>query len=245
LTTAGVVAALAAEARVLEPMRRRDDGCSMRADGTLVLVSGMGCEAAREAAERLLRAGVGALVSWGLAGGLDPALEAGAVLLPAEVIDARGTRFATAGHWREALAAVLEAHGRVVSGRVASGAVLTSLTPLESVEAKSEAFRGTGASAVDMESSAVAEVATLHGVPFIVVRAIIDTARDAIPPAVAGATVAGSVKPHRLVLGLLRSPVEIAALLRLARRYRAAMHSLRVIARHGILSPPTAMKMLA
>lgn len=238
MTTAGVVAALAAEARVLEPMRRRDDGCWVRADGTLVLVSGMGREAAREAAERLVRVGVDALVSWGLAGGLDPALEAGVVLLPAEVIDARGMRFATARHWREAQAALLGAH-------VVSGPLLTCLTPLESVEAKSAAFRGTGASAVDMESSAVAEVATLHGVPFIVVRAIIDTARDAIPPAVAGATVAGSLELHRLLLGLLRSPGEIAAMVRLARRYRAAMRSLRAVARGGILSPPAAAGMPA
>jgi adenosylhomocysteine nucleosidase len=237
LTTAGVVAALAAEARVLEPMRRGEDGCSVRTDGTLVLVSGMGGEAARAAAERLVHAGAGALVSWGLAGGLDPALEAGAVLLPAEVIDVRGARFATARHWREALAAVLEVHAPV-----ASGSLLTCLTPLESVDAKSAAFRNTGASAVDMESSAVAEVATLHGVPFIVVRAIIDTARDAVPPAVAGATVAGLLKPHRLILGLMRSPGEIVALLRLARRYRVAMRSLLAIARRGVLSSPPLAK---
>jgi hopanoid-associated phosphorylase len=235
LTAAGVVAALAAEARVLGPMRRRDDGCGMRADGTLILVSGMGCEAAREAARRLLQAGVGALVSWGLAGGLDPALEAGVVLLPTEVIDARGARFATARRWREALSTRLETHAPV-----ATGTLLTSLAPLESVDAKSAAFRGTGASAVDMESSAVAEVATLHGVPFIAVRAIIDTACDAVPPVVAGATVAGSLEPHRLVLGLIRSPGEIVSLVRLARRYRVAMRSLREIARRGILSPQPA-----
>jgi hypothetical protein len=57
---------------------------------------------------------------------------------------------------------------------------------------------------------------------------------------VAGATVAGSLEPHRLVLGLIRSPSEIVSLVRLARRYRVAMRSLREIARRGILSPQPA-----
>jgi hypothetical protein len=89
-----------------------------------------------------------------------------------------------------------------------------------------------------MESSAVAQVAEAHGVPFIAVRVIVDTARDGIPQTVAGASRAGKLRTGRLILGLLRSPLEIAALLRLARRYRLALRSLRAVASLGKLGPP-------
>ena len=91
-----------------------------------------------------------------------------------------------------------------------------------------------------MESSAVAQVAESYGVPFIAVRVIVDTARDAIPPAVAGASHAGKVRLGRLILGLLRSPAQIGSLLRLARRYRVALRSLRAVAALGKLEPPSA-----
>jgi len=70
------------------------------------------------------------------------------------------------------------------------------------------------------------------------VRVIVDTAHDGIPPAVAGASRAGQVRLGRLILGLIRSPAQIASLLRLARRYRAALRSLRAVAAVGKLEPP-------
>jgi hypothetical protein len=123
---------------------------------------------------------------------------------------------------------------------VGKGALLTTAHALETRAAKDEARRRTGAAAVDMESSAVAQVADAHGVPFIAVRVIVDTAADSIPPAVARASQAGKVRFGRLILGLVRSPLQIAALLHLVRRYRAAMRSLEAVASLGKLAPPLA-----
>jgi adenosylhomocysteine nucleosidase len=234
LNAAGVVAALAAEARVLGPAMPKGEGYGVLTDGNLVAVSGIGPGAARGAALCLIEAGATALVSWGLAGGLDPALEAGAVCLPSEVIDADGTRLDTARSWRESLSSSLP--GRSVG----NGALLTAASPLGTCTAKDEARRQTGACAVDMESSAVARVAAAHGVPFLAVRVIVDTARDSIPPAVARASRAGKVRLGRLILGLICSPLEIGPLLRLARRYRVAMRSLQAVASLGKLVPPAA-----
>jgi adenosylhomocysteine nucleosidase len=235
LNAAGVVAALAAEARVLGPAQPQGEGLAVLADGNLLVVSGMGPQAARSAALRLIDAGATSLVSWGLAGGLDPDLEAGAVCVPREVIAADGSRLWTARSWQEALSS------SVPSGRrVGHDALLTTEYALETPADKSAARRATGACAVDMESSAVAQVAEAHGVPFIAVRVIVDTARDGIPQAVAGASRAGKVRTGRLLLGLLRSPLEIASLLRLARRYRVALRSLRAVAALGKLEPPSA-----
>ncbi len=234
MNPAGVVAALAAEARALGPARPRGKGLAVLADGNLVAVSGMGPEAARNAAERLIDAGATSLVSWGLAGGLDPDLEAGAVCVPREVIAADGSRLSTARSWRESLSS------SVPSGhRVGNEALLTAEFALETPADKRAARGATGACAVDMESAAVAQVAETHGVPFIAVRVIVDTARDRIPRAVAGASRAGKLRTGRLILGLIRSPLQIASLLRLARRYRVALRSLRAVAGTGKLEPPS------
>jgi adenosylhomocysteine nucleosidase len=122
--------------------------------------------------------------------------------------------------------------------RVGNDALLTSGVRPRDPADKRAARRATGACAVDMESSAIAQVAEAHGVPFIAVRVIVDTARDGIPQAVAGASRAGKLRMGRLIFGLMRSPLEIASLLRLARRYRVALRSLRAVAALGKLEPP-------
>jgi adenosylhomocysteine nucleosidase len=233
LNVSGVVAALAAEARTLGPTVNSGEGCRALADGTLVTISGIGRAAAGRAARRLIEAGAMALVSWGMAGGLDPDLEAGVVCLPCEVIDADGTRYTTSRQWREALAASIAPH-RVV----AAGNLLTSLHPIDSVAAKGAAYLETGAGAVDMESSGVAQAAAAHGLPFVAVRVIVDTANDALPRAVTAASRSGQVRMAPLLLGLLRSPTDMGPILRLARRYRAAIRSLAAVAASAKLAPP-------
>jgi hypothetical protein len=84
--------------------------------------------------------------------------------------------------------------------------------------------------AVDMESSAVAKAARTCGVPFIAVRVIVDTAADEVPRAVSGASESGQVRIGRLLLGLMRSPADLVPLLRLTKRYRIAIGSLRAVA---------------
>lgn len=232
MSAAGVVAALRAEARTLGSPIRRGSGPVALSDGTLVAVSGMGYAAAAAAATSLVDAGAVALVSWGMAGGLDPALQAGTICLPGVVITREGATFAADHDWREIMGAAITAGRTVVTGTL-----LTSAEPLDDVAGKGLAFRETGAVAVDMESAAVAAIAALHRLPFIAVRVIVDTAADAVPPAVAKATSGGRVRVLRLILELARRPADIAPLIRLAKRYRKAMQSLVSIARTGALAP--------
>ena len=217
----GVVAALAAEARSLGFSKPQPDGTVRLGDGTLVMVSGMGMAGAQAAAHSLLEAGARALMSFGLAGGLDPGLRAGSIILPTEVVAADGERFVTSIHWRESLGAALATQCRLTSGRL-----LTSARPIDTVAAKAAAFTRTGAVAVDMESAAVGRAAAEREVPFVAVRAIVDTALDELPPAVIAASVAGKVRLLRLVRGLAMAPGELPAVLRLVQRYRAALRSL-------------------
>jgi len=230
LNVVGVVCALAAEARHLGPTTRGLDSLRPLSAGTLLAVSGMGGSAAARSATALVGAGATALASWGMAGGLDPALAAGTIFLPDEVMSPDGATVATARDWRERLASALATQRPVTQGRL-----LTSRTAVGSPAEKATLFRATGALAVDMESLAVAEVASAHQLPFIAVRVIVDSAADALPQAVtAAADNEGHLQIWRLMGALARTPADLAPLLRLARRYRAANRSLAAVARVGL-----------
>jgi adenosylhomocysteine nucleosidase len=227
-----VVAALEAEARALGPSMRRGGEPRLSelatfSDGALLAVSGIGRDAAEAAARALLDAGVAALMTFGMAGGLDPALKAGSVVLPCELISADGTRFIASPSWRERVAATVSPLRAVSAGNL-----LTSARAIDTPLGKSAAFRDTGAAAVDMESAAVAAIASRHNLPFIAVRVIVDTAADTLPRAVVNASRSGKVQIGRLIAGLILAPGDIAGLIRLAQRYRIAMRSLRAIGAH-------------
>jgi len=166
-------------------------------------------------------------MTFGMAGGLDPTLEAGSVVLPRELISEAGTRWLASRSWRERVAAAVSPLRAVTEGNL-----LTSVRAIDTPAGKTAAFRATGAAAVDMESAAVAEIAGKHNLPFIAVRVIVDTAADKLPRAVVNASRAGKVHIGRLVAGLVVAPGEIVALIRLAQRYRIAIRSLTAIGPH-------------
>jgi adenosylhomocysteine nucleosidase len=193
----------------------------------------MGNSAAAAGSRALIAAGATALASWGMAGGLDPTLDAGAILLPTEVLGPDGQSFNTASAWRDRLSCAVAALAPVRSGKL-----VTRTRAIGSVADKAELFRATGAAAVDMESAAVGEVAERHQLPFIAVRVIVDSAADVLPRAVtAAADSEGHLQIWRLIGALALAPNELAPLIRLARRYRAANRSLAAIASTGSLAP--------
>jgi len=231
----GVVCALAAEARHLGPAARRPPSISSLSDGTLLAVSGMGMTAAAQSARALVDAGASALVSWGMAGGLDPALSAGAVFLPSEIVSTDGAAVPTAPLWRARLSEVIAT--RRASPVLGQGRLVTSARAVGSPADKATLFRQSGAAAVDMESLAIAEIAHAHQLPCIAVRVIVDSADDPLPRAVAAAADSeGHLQIWRLLGALVRTPAELASLIRLANRYRAANRSLAAVARVGSLA---------
>jgi adenosylhomocysteine nucleosidase len=235
LISLGVVAALAAEARALgrSASAARASGSfgnlKILSDGSLVAVSGMGARAAAAAAHSLIEAGVASLMTFGVAGGLDPALSAGTLLLPEQIASPDGRCLSTSEAWCRQLRATL-------GEKTFAGTLFTSELPVDSVDAKSRTFTQTGALAVDMESFAVAEVAAEHCIPFVALRAIVDTALDSLPRSVMAASSEGGVRISKLLVNLARSPQELPALLRLSSRYRLAMRALSFAARRGSLA---------
>nr|WP_255575131.1 nucleoside phosphorylase [Caldovatus aquaticus] len=171
-------------------------------------------------AARLLaaRGGAGAVLSFGLAGALDPALGPGTLLAATEIRSACGAVHPADPAWSARLAAVTGARRGPLAG---AGAV--AATP----EAKRALRAATGALAVDLESEPAAAFAAARGVPFAALRAVADTAAEPIPPAaLAGVAPDGRAAPLGVLCALARRPGDLADLLRLARRSRAALAAL-------------------
>jgi adenosylhomocysteine nucleosidase len=193
----------------------------------------MGSEAASAGAQALAEAGATALVSWGMAGGLDPSLAAGTLVLATEILAPNGAAIETSRPWRERLSAAVSPHRPAVLGRL-----VTSTRAIGSVADKAALFRQTGAAAVDMESFAVAEVARSRNLPFLAVRVIVDSASDTLPKTVtAAADGAGHLHLWRLLGALTLAPGDLVSLIRLARCYRVAGRSLAAVAAARALAP--------
>lgn len=139
-----------------------------------LIVTGPGREAARKGAELLLAGHRPRwLVSAGFAGALEPGLARNQLILPEEVIDPEGSRTRVDLGYREEI----EAEGSFRSGRL-----LTVDSIIRTSEEKAELHDQTGAIAVDMETSAVAQLGAERSVRFLSLRIISDTAEVDLPP---------------------------------------------------------------
>jgi adenosylhomocysteine nucleosidase len=225
--TIGVVTGLRAEARCLRAMDVRI-GCS-----------GGSAERARSETARLVADGAVGLVSFGLAGGLAPQLRPGDLLLPESVRSAGLESWSVDPIWRERVYARLSAGGL---GPI-SGTLVGSDRIVATVSDKRALFDATGAQAVDMESHAVAALATAAGLPFLVLRALADP-HDQVIPQVAWEALRpdGRVRLRATLGGLIRQPGELMPLLGLARQSARGLARLRRAAtlagpRFGLAEP--------
>jgi adenosylhomocysteine nucleosidase len=204
----GIVVGLEAEARIARRL------------GALVEVGGGDSVGATAACTRLISRGVRSLISFGLAGGLHPSLRPGALVVPDVVLSKDG-------HWptHPPLAALL---GTVSGALYSGGAVLAT------AEAKEALYVRTGASAVDLESAAVAEAAARHALPFAVLRAVCDPATRSLPrAALVALDEAGKIDGRAMMREIMRRPQDIGALIVLgsdaARARRALIRRVRQI----------------
>lgn len=229
----GVVCALRSEARHFGGILLKDLGIESLAGGALLVATGIGWQAAAAGADRLAAAGAGALVSWGMAGGLDPELPAGQIFLPSEIVGPDGTLFTTNIPWRESLGATLRELSPLGSGRL-----VTVNAPVGTVEAKALLFKRSGARAVDMESAAIAQVARSRSLPLLAIRVIVDRASEALPDAIVAASAPGKeISSLRLLGHLVSSPTEYPRVLRLIGSYLRANRSLAKVVASGALPP--------
>lgn len=188
----GLICGMEVEARALG--RLRDD------PRVMVGISAAKPDRASKLARQLIAQDAEILVSWGIAGGLDPALPSGTLVVPQAVIDPDQTRLPSIG--------LQMAEAGTVSAIAGSDVIVPTL------DAKTELSQRTSAVAVDMESHRVARAAQQAGLPCIVIRAISDPANRALPEGV-GDALDDQGRPRVLpvLMGLLRHPGRLPALL--------------------------------
>ena len=157
--------------------------------GSIVVVAGLAFEARlaaatgarvchgrgailRTALARAVGEDCAGIISFGIAGGLDPRLVAGAPVVASAVIDGEDA-FATDRRWTSRLLAIFpDAHHVPILGVE---------EPIAEPAAKATAFVRTGAAVVDTESHLVAAAARRIGIPFAVVRVVADPADRLVP----------------------------------------------------------------
>ncbi|MFQ5985289.1 MAG: purine phosphorylase [Alphaproteobacteria bacterium] len=206
MSRVGVVTGLQAEAARLAPAAG-----AFGESGPLVLCLGPGPRRARQAARTLVTRGARWLLSFGLAGGLDPRLVPGTLVVGSIVIDALGRQWPADAAWGARVERAGEVLGLVVGPIAGRDRALWS--PAE----KTACHLRTGALAVDMESHAVAAVAAEAGIPFLVLRAIADPARRTVPAAARSAIAAdGRTQVASVVAALAAKPWQTPNLARLA-----------------------------
>ncbi len=157
-----------------------------------------------------------ALLSFGVAGALDPALLVGDMVTATVVVTPGGERFRAD---ENLLARIEKAVGARRIEMVGSSKVAAT------VEDKTALLRY--GAAVDMESQVMARLAAAHALPFAVLRVISDGADDILPPAaVAGMREDGEIDVMAVLARLATDPRQLSALMKVGRNARRAFRRL-------------------
>ncbi len=177
------------------------------------------------------------VISFGVAGGLDPSLKSGDVVVADEVM-------AGENRWLAGFALNDDLIGKLTVGlgrRVVRGG-LAGVEDVVVAQASKAALRNeTGAAAVDMESHIAAAYAAEAGLPFAALRVISDPASRALP-----ALARNAIKPNgdidlgMILRGVVRNPRTLRALVSTGIDFNRALRSLRgcrdfLVGGHGLV----------
>jgi hopanoid-associated phosphorylase len=163
------------------------------------------------------------VISFGIAGGLDPSLKSGDVVVATEVM-AGDTRWLAGLSLSEAqIAGIALGRRRVVRGLLAGVEELVAMK-----KSKAALHSETGAAAVDMESHIAAAYAAEMELPFAALRVISDPAHRALPVVARKAIKPnGDLDLRQIVGSVVRNPRTLRALVSTGIDFNRALRSLR------------------
>ncbi|MET0482800.1 MAG: hypothetical protein ABWZ27_07790 [Aestuariivirgaceae bacterium] len=188
-------------------------------------IAGPGAPSAQATVDRLIAEGAEAILSFGLAGGLDPSIPPGALIVPEGVLlpDHEGlTVIETDRRWRNRLVNLLSS-----GSEVREDPLLCSLEPVLGVADKARLHQDSEAGAVDMESALIARAAAKRDVPFLALRAVSDCAATAIPAAAAAAmTRGGRLNLWPIIVALATGQLSLFDLLHVGQQSQLAAGNL-------------------
>ncbi|MGX7744551.1 phosphorylase [Rhodopseudomonas parapalustris] len=163
------------------------------------------------------------VISFGVAGGLDPSLEAGDIVIATEVV--AGER-----RWTSEVALTDELLKSAGLGRhrVVRGGLVGAEQVIAARAAKAALRSETGAAAVDMESHIAADFAAAAELPFAALRVISDPASRSLPQIVSTAIKPnGDIDLRKVLRGIARHPTSIRSLVSTGIDFNRALRSLR------------------
>lgn len=191
-------------------------------EGLVPVCSGADTEGLRAALERTQGFALAGVVSFGIAGGLEPGLRSGDVVIGNAVV-ADGQRYETDPE----LSAILTEGLTAAGGKIVSGVIAGVEAPVLDPAAKAVLRAETGAVAVDMETHIAAEFAARRRLPLAIVRVVSDPAGRALPPlATTAVTPDGGVDFKAVFSSLAREPGQIGDLIRAGLDARKAFATL-------------------
>jgi hopanoid-associated phosphorylase len=163
------------------------------------------------------------VVSFGVAGGLDPSLKSGDIVVATEVLSGDARWLAGLSLSEQQLASIALGRRRIVRGGLAG---VEEVVVAQSCKA---ALRSeTGAAAVDMESHIAAAYASENDLPFAALRVIADPATRTLPALARSAIKPnGEIDLRKIIGGLARNPKSLRALVSTGLDFNRALKSLR------------------
>jgi hopanoid-associated phosphorylase len=163
------------------------------------------------------------VISFGVAGGLDPSLKTGDVVVATEVMAGDARWLAGLSLTEDQIASIALGRRRVVRGLLAGVEEVVAASTC-----KAALHSETGAAAVDMESHIAAAYAAEADIPFAALRVISDPAHRALPVVARKA-----IKPNgdldllRIMGSVVRNPRTLRALVSTGIDFNRALRSLR------------------
>jgi len=169
------------------------------------------------------------VISFGVAGGLDPSLKTGDIVVATEVM-AGDTKFLADMALNEEMiaSAMLKRWSPTRRRRVVRGGLAGVERVVAAQSCKAALHSETGAAAVDMESHIAAAYAASAGIPFAALRVISDPAHRALPALAQSAIKPnGDIDMRTIVRGVVRDPRSLRALVWTGIDFNRALRSLR------------------
>ena len=189
-----------------------------RRSGVTLRVIGVGKSRVEAGIEIVTSAGPAAIVTVGFCGGADPILRTGDLHVAEVFLTADRSESITAD---PILAGMLWSRPNRGATSLVGGPSVT-VAAIAGPQVKSALRTATGAASVNMEDYWIAKAAAARGIPFISIRAVLDTAEDQLP-ACLGDAGKGMISVWR---GVAAHPRSVPGLIRVARKARIARASL-------------------
>jgi hopanoid-associated phosphorylase len=163
------------------------------------------------------------VISFGVAGGLDPSLKTGDVVVATEVMAGDTRWLAGLPLTEDQIASIAFGRRRVVRGLLAGVEEVVAAS-----DSKAALHSETGAAAVDMESHIAAAYAAEAEIPFAALRVISDPAHRALPVVARKAIKPnGDLDLRKIVVSVVRNPRSLRALVSTGMDFNRALRSLR------------------